>query len=706
VRFEQLCLPPSAVKEILIGFLHVPEAAIQRMKRVRTDGRGLLRLRTNPSSAEIRPWYEARLASFPADERLAPTQMEDLRDLEAALAMLRRDRRLRAKMPFLSAAHPGLSEDGILRPMGSLHLHTEAIDRCELRPIDLACTSQGDLYRELGGRVQPTQTAIYRALEEDGEAETALFPRLLAFVNAKESDAALEERIRTLPFLPVDDRRVAPGDVSLKSSQDYWGDWKVSYDASGLSADRQDSLRRVGVTGRTPSPRTSQLFFEWLSGEDEEVVKRHLDQVIRHFLHDHGPLRWWRDRPRVRCLPVYAHEKSVRLINYKEAIGGNPSPLLPGFPELEEMILARDRRRRIVIVETDGIRGSILSALRVAGLRTIRQEALPPVRVVGEEPGETAQDSMAVINHLLSDRIRRELQKRLQELEIPDAALKTMWRNEVARITSVRMAGQVLADLMCGAKTYRIPAWAGIDPGTGVLWIQGGQDPVMAVFEAIAERVFEPGSPKHYGLALQQAVTMDYRSRFKSERQSSPQGQEESESSEGSQETTQGAGASADVKKSHPPPTEDAKFNQPSLEPFSQAESKGSTASGSGARTSTSGLGPAQRHLSRLRVQDPVEKAAIQKLKVKHYASHCQACLTENDPAVLAPLGSYGFRPRNRRMLVHAHHVAPVHAHGERVISNILLLCKYHHDLLGDQLEQSTIRQLLQNSSTSVLSRK
>lgn len=47
-----------------------------------------------------------------------------------------------------------------------------------------------------------------------------------------------------------------------------------------------------------------------------------------------------------------------------------------------------------------------------------------------------------------------------------------------------------------------------------------------------------------------------------------------------------------------------------------------------------------------------------------------------------------------------AHHVDPVHGEGARAIGNIILLCRHHHDLLGDKLERRILRtQLLENAA-------
>ena len=92
-----------------------------------------------------------------------------------------------------------------------------------------------------------------------------------------------------------------------------------------------------------------------------------------------------------------------------------------------------------------------------------------------------------------------------------------------------------------------------------------------------------------------------------------------------------------------------------------------------------------------------VEEEAIQveDLKQNQYAWHCQVCLGVSQPAQLAPAQSYAARRLNRQMMVEAHHVDQVHAGGARHAGNLLLLCHYHHDNLGDAMSRQEVARAL-----------
>ena len=92
-----------------------------------------------------------------------------------------------------------------------------------------------------------------------------------------------------------------------------------------------------------------------------------------------------------------------------------------------------------------------------------------------------------------------------------------------------------------------------------------------------------------------------------------------------------------------------------------------------------------------------VEEEAIQveDLKQNQYAWHCQVCLGMSQPDQLAPAQSYAARRLNRQKMVEAHHVDQVHAGGARHAGNLLLLCHYHHDNLGDAMSRQEVAQAL-----------
>jgi hypothetical protein len=66
-----------------------------------------------------------------------------------------------------------------------------------------------------------------------------------------------------------------------------------------------------------------------------------------------------------------------------------------------------------------------------------------------------------------------------------------------------------------------------------------------------------------------------------------------------------------------------------------------------------------------------------------------------HDVAIAAPDGTYVSLPKYRRGFIDAHHVDHLQNQGALGAGNLIALCKYHHDLLGDRLTGAMICQAL-----------
>jgi len=372
VVFEELCAAAPALRRVLAEVVHLPAPAVRTVRGVRTDGRGRLRLRTRPLGRELRAWWDVTLASFPRNRALDRKEAAAWRRLERDVLRLRSDPVIRAEMPWLGPDTPALAADGSLRPVGTLHLAGGSVDACALLPGDRLAGGIAELQAALGARTRASAEALVRALSEDAENAPALYARLAALDAARRAHDLPSADISTLAFLPVEERLYAPRQVALRGSPDYWGAWRVPLTLDGAMVDRQTHLLAVGVAGRTPTVETSVAFFHWLAVQPENVLKVHLDQVIRHLLHKHGPLSWWDKHPTLPCLPVYAYRRQVRLISRRDALSPRNLALLPDFEVLEREIMERDRRRYIVIADTSRVTGSAFGRLREAGLPSLR----------------------------------------------------------------------------------------------------------------------------------------------------------------------------------------------------------------------------------------------------------------------------------------------------------------------------------------------
>ena len=60
-------------------------------------------------------------------------------------------------------------------------------------------------------------------------------------------------------------------------------------------------------------------------------------------------------------------------------------------------------------------------------------------------------------------------------------------------------------------------------------------------------------------------------------------------------------------------------------------------------------------------------------------------------PLKAAPPGTYVFAPGYRQRLLQAHHVQHRQNGGALGAGNLLVLCEYHHRLLGDQLARGVV---------------
>ena len=191
-------------------------------------------------------------------------------------------------------------------------------------------------------------------------------------------------------------------------------------------------------------------------------------------------------------------------------------------------------------------------------------------------------------------------------------------------------------------------------------------------FDVIADLIFE--QPQQYlGSVLQRAYKMELRVR-------SPRlmPEEDGSGDEPDIDEPEHSGYLTSRTEGHPIPTPDSSKNFPSRSPI-PSSSRGSKNSGIATRTNSN------------RAQPTDELAQIANLKEDQYAWHCQACLSEAEPRILAPASSYAYLHQNRRQMMEAHHCDQVGAGGARHAGNLLLLCNFHHHVLGDAVSRGEV---------------
>jgi hypothetical protein len=219
-----------------------------------------------------------------------------------------------------------------------------------------------------------------------------------------------------------------------------------------------------------------------------------------------------------------------------------------------------------------------------------------------------------------------------------------------------------------------------VDAATGLVWVSDGRDHFMLLYEALASFLFAEGMDPLTPYGLMRAVEMPFAS---AGRASDPLGiaEEGSEAAPANQPThspgERGHGLTkADLRPAVPNPTAFSK--EPIPRPSSGAQHRGQKRPRPAA--STAGLRGTVQELEQTR-----------QLKEDHYGFHCQACLGLQDVQVLTPPQTYLVLPKYRRGIVEAHHVDHLQNEGGLGASNLILLCKYHHDLLGDRLTREMI---------------
>lgn len=695
---NELCYPSKRIREIMCECIKVPTTSVLNFPKLRRDGRGLLRLRSYPSKQELKQWYFSQITLLEPNAPLTQKQMDYLADIERTIAVLLSIKTLRDRMGWLKQEHMTVNGRGELSSIEDLHLNTQHVNVCELRPEDLLAGSEHALYRSLGALTRPSGEAIARALQKDAANTKLLYRRLAAYLKIKDSTSEGRLEIEHICFVPVNGKFYPPSAIALKNPRDYWGDWKVALDDSALSTEQVDNLRKVGVINREPQKDTSVKFFEWLSEKPEKAIQEHLDQVIRQFLHKYGPLTWWHERPNLPCLPVRISNGHIKLVSMNHVTHSSSPVVLPDFPMLEKQILQRDVRRQIAIVETRQVTDSILTRLRNVGVRSLQGLAGSPDRVFPSGDSRFDSDLNQQLVNLKSRKLRREMRKRLQELGAQSHQLKTKWQHSLEKIQEVRIANFVSAEFRLGRYRYRLDRHSAVDPLTGILWISADvSDLIRAFYEGIKELIFSPEAPITSADALRRAVEMDFQTRITFKAASGGNKDELSQQETGEIEDYEDEPNGKDRSPVHKPLWDDAAHNIPSPGSLltNREIRKLNKEGGEVEEDKRAKRLEKSRQISRSLRDDSIEKEEILKLKKDHYAWHCQACLGESTPSRLSPKGSYSFYPQHRTKFLEAHHIYPVSLDGKKGAENILILCYRHHHQFGDKISSSMIREHL-----------
>ena len=617
------CVPKyGQLRRVLRKALLQPAPTILSFAAVKRSERASLLLRSLPTEAELQNWYNNarqevdRCASREDGAGLDLT----VGQLENDLEILMRSNRLQQIMQRVAAQHVSLHQSGALITVRHAHIATQAVQACCLLPADVLSGAHHDLYVLFGGQEKPSADAIKRALLEDVRAGDIFYRRLEGYLAA---GGQLED-LSSESIIGVGGIPRTPCTLTLPATVDHWGDWKIVWNERDISPDRDRLIEKLGIVRHKLTEGLSQGFFEWLSSSPTDVQREHLPQIMRH-LRDagRGPLKWWQYRSKLACLPVSGQNGRFRLVSHAEAVSPRSRVYLPDFPETHERLLARDPVRELVITDVEGISGTVLSALRGAGVRSLRKEFVPPVAVRPLSDEHDAPDDLnAVLEFIRSERMFEELPKRLEVYEVQASDLRSNWRALVRQLGCIRIAGGLTATYNLGGRNYDLSVASGVDTSTNIVWLSDSGNWTLQLFEAIAGHIMTvhagPLAPAGLMFAIERPFASMARPDVKRTLQARQGGREQESptANPGEEEPT-------NLHRSHGLSHEDLIPLVPVPTPFDTTPIT--------SRRTNGGIG-ADRRPRRPASTAPLrntteENEQKEQLKEGHYACHCQACL-------------------------------------------------------------------------------
>jgi hypothetical protein len=541
-------------------------------------------------------------------------------DVEALLDRLRIDK---FQPREIAPGHLSVSRAGSIRPIGELHVDSVAVLACDLSERDLAGTRHKALYLALDARAHPSPAALLDALRSRPD-EARLLARLAAW---RASGRALSD-LSGEEIIPLEGELLRPDQLAFPSSTDLWGEWKRRLPSVDRSPDAVRLLEEVGIIRASLREEHSRAFFAWLGGQPVARQQAHLEQIVRHWTDGRaGPQRWIQSAPGLPAIPARDGAKRFWLLPLSEAARARPSVFLADFPEIQERVLADHPRVKLAISDHEDVDGSSLDALRACGVRSLRLEAGPPGRLTIDGESLASTELEAELARLKSRGTLKLLPKLLPRYEVRADRLHRSWRRLLKEIRGVRVAEGLLAVHSLLRREYAASVASGFDAATAQICVSGRSNHLMSLYEAVAGRIFEPGSPVSYAYGLYRAVNDPAQGDMFASLEL--EDEEEDQDSAPIQPRAGGKPGKANPgerRKGHGLPS-DAKPFAPSPKSLDRLDSLTFPKPGSKPpKARRTGATDAQRHSLE-------EDEQIQKLKNDHYAVHCQACIGARDIA-------------------------------------------------------------------------
>lgn len=681
---SKYCWPKQSELRVLVHSANVaPSEAVVAFRGLRRSHNGALRLRTKPDNGELRNWYARQAENV--DQLLATTQkaaaIQTVFAIEMALDRLRQLDEY--DITVISDGHRSFSRSGGYKSIASLHCPTIAVERCCLLDEQVVAGNFTAVYKLLGSHQKPTRSALIQALVTD-KNQSLLFNRLEAYKLLGHELVDLSEE----PIILVQGEAMAPCTLTFPASTNWWGEWKTALDDPPEIPERVHLFEQLGVVRQALREELSRGFFNWLSKQPKVRKMAHVPQIIRHWgERRHGPFKWIQKYPSIPCIPVHGHMVDFDLLCFQNVSSQRPVAFLPDFREIQSQLIEDNLNLRLAITSAKGVGDAVLDIMREVGVPSLRQKVGRPIRILTSEGVESEPQLEALFALAQSKNVRGSLTQRLPDFDVPVAALRRDWRRRLDALKGVRVAGRLNAVYSLLKREYEVSADSGVDESTQLLCVDRKADRKLAFYEALAGHLFVENSSRLWAYGLLRAIESRHQpTLFDFESDLVDYGERgEEEMSENpfppSDPPKKGHGITNDkLEPMVPQPkalddiSDETKLSGKKNAPWKRARS------------------PASTDNRRNSVEEEEQKLALKK---EHYAWHCQACLGQYDPKEVTPPQSYVFLPTYRRRLIEAHHVSHLQNRGAIGAKNLIVLCSFHHDYLGDRLSAKAIQNAL-----------
>ena len=699
---SSFCYPRADyLRDALAAVMPMPALCVVRFPGLRRSSTGALRLRSSPEMDELRRWHEAataRIAELATQPDIKPG-IAAIAALEHTLDMMRVDG---FNPRHFADGHLTVSRAGSIRSIADMHVETAAVASCSLLAEDLVSDQRKTLHLALGANVAPLPAALLRALRADPRRD-----RLAARLGGWRATGRPMVELGAEAIVREDGAVLKPSRLALGLPTDYWGEWKQRIRVQGPSPDELKLLEDVGVV-RLIKEDSSRGFFEWLATQTAPVIARHRPQIVRHWLDRRaGPSRWAVAATSLPCVLLRDGAGVVSLVTARAAASRTAAIYVPDLPAIEKEVLGNNRSLRVAVTTSPGVDGSALTELRELGVKSLAAAVGAPKELL--LVGDSAQDDGldAELGRIRTSRVRNHLKAALPRHGVPSEALARSWRASLKEVRGALVARGVDAIFVFKSRRYPAPVDSGYDLGQHVICVSRSASLVIAFYDALASRLFAEGSPPSYAHGLYRAVhelasAAKARAIYGDELDlglDDEVGTAHSDSGGGS-----GTGSDGDNRKGHGTPSD--------LNPFVPKPGK----LGKVDKLTFTEPSPKKRTARRPSATDDrrhslEEDAQINALKNDHYAVHCQACIGAMEVLAAAPPGSYVYSPHYRRALIEAHHVRHLANQAKAATreqpagqgaANLLILCRFHHGVLGDQLSRDMVLAALKSGSTAV----